>query len=133
MGKYLRTEFSAGWSPSSDAFNCPKNALLRMDNLMLDEIGAVALRQGSVKINSAAFSDTDVHSLFTVTLNGTRYRMSGCTAAVYANGTSIASGLAGSGDTSFGAHMGQILFTRSTTKNKYDGTTVRTLGIAAPN
>ncbi len=132
MGQYQRSDFSAGWSPSFDAFNCPKNGLLRADNLVLDELGALALRQGSIKINGSAFSDHDVHSLFTTSLSGTRYRMSGVTNAVYANGTSIASGVAGSEDISFGAHMGQILFARSTTKKKFDGTTVRNLGIAAP-
>ncbi len=132
MGNFLRTDYSEGWQPSADPFNAPKNSALRMDNLMLDEVGALSLRQGSVKINPAAFSDVDVHSLFTTSLSGSRYRMSGATNAVYANGTSIASGLAGSGDISFGAHMGQILFARSTSKKKFDGSTVRTWGIAAP-
>lgn len=132
MGFYNRSDYSGGWQPSSDAFNASKNALLRMDNLMLDERGVLALRQGSAKINSSAFSDVDVHSLFTATLSGTRYRMSGATDAVYANGTSIASSVNSSGDIAFGAHMGQILFARGTTKKKYDGTTVRTWGIAAP-
>lgn len=104
-----------------------------MDNLTLDELGILSLRQGSAKINSTAFADTDVHSLSTHTLSGTRYRMAGCTSAVYANGTSIASSVAGSGDIHFGAHMGQMLFARSTTKKKYDGTTVRNWGIAAPS
>lgn len=135
MGVYDRSQFDLGWQPSSDAFNAPKNALLRADNLMLDEVGALTLRQGSAKINSSAFSDTDVHSLFTTTLSSTRYRMSGATSAAYANGSSIATGFAGTAtdDISFGAHMGQILMARSTTKKKYDGTTVRTWGIAAPN
>src|SRR5688572_3579747 len=129
MGEVKRADFSQGWMPSADAFNCPKNALLRMDNLTLDELGALSLRQGSAAISTLA---SDVHSLFTIALSGTKYRMAGATAAVYANGTSIASGIAGSDDISFGAHMGQILFARSTTKKKYDGTTVRNWGIAAP-
>jgi hypothetical protein len=134
VGSLRQDNFSRGWFPSADAVNAPANSLLRMDNLVLDSIGAVSLRPGSVKINSTAFSDTDVHSLFTTTISGTRTRMSGATSAVYANGTSIASSFAGTAtdDIQFGAHMGQILMARSTTKKKYDGTTVRTWGIAAP-
>ena len=197
MGQYQRHDFSLGWQPSADAFSAPKNSLLRADNLMLDELGVLALRQGSQKINAAALthsytsfdytsafetsyftsvsgiaqftseadrpyllpsmpgdgpanrnyewevdqgyqdttaitSDTDVHSLFTATINGTRYRMSGAAAAVYANGTAVWNSLAGSNDIAFGAHMGHILFARSTDKYKYDGTRVRPWGIPAP-
>ncbi len=132
MGKYLRNDFSTGWYPSADAINAPKNALLRMDNCVLDELGSIAIRPGSVRM-AGPFSDLDVHSLFTVTLNGSTTRMAGATNAVYANAVNIQSGIAGSGDIAFGAHMGQILFARSTTKKKYDGTTVRNWGIAPPN
>ncbi len=196
MGQFQRNDFSLGWSPSADAFNAPKNALLRMDNLVLDEIGAVALRHGSAKLSATAFTrtyaafdytssfesayfasvsglsnhtsdfentympasmailnpanhnyawevtggyisdtlatDTDVHSLYTALLNGTTYRMSGVTDAVYTN-TAILSNIAGSGDIAFGAHQGHILFARSTTKKKFDGATVRNWGIAAPS
>lgn len=131
MGSLDRHDFSLGWCPDCDAVNGPANALLRMDNGVLDELGAVSLRQGSAKINGSAFSDVDVHSLFTTSLSGTRYRMAGATAAVYANGTSISSSINGSNDIYFGAAQGQILFARGTTKKKYDGTTVRNLGIAA--
>lgn len=135
MGSLKRMDFSQGWQPNCDTFQCPPNAVLRMDNLTLDEQGILALRQGSAKINSSAFSDTDVHNLFTLAISGTRYRMACATSAVYANGTSIASGFSGTAtdDIQFGAHMGQILMARSTTKKKYDGTTVRNLGIAAPS
>jgi hypothetical protein len=54
MGMYFRRDFSLGWLPSADAIKAPKNSLLRMDNCVLDEIGAVALRQGSQKINEFA-------------------------------------------------------------------------------
>ena len=132
MGSMSRRDFSLGWQPSADAINAPSGSLLRMDNCVLDELGVVALRQGSAKINSSAFSSADIHSLFTVTRSGTRYRMAGASADVFANGTSLGQSFAGSGDIQFGSHMGQILMVRSTTKKKYDGTTVRNLGIAAP-
>jgi hypothetical protein len=129
----FRRDFSRGWLPSADAVNCPKNALLRMDNCVLDELGIVSLRKGSAKINSVALTDTDIHSLFTAILNGTRYRMAGAGADIYANGSSLSQTMAGSGDVAFGSAMGQIFFARSTSKKKYDGTTVRNWGIAQPN
>lgn len=130
MGLLQRSTFDRGWMPNADAVKAPANALLRMDNCVLDERGAVALRRGSAKLNANAFSDLDIHSLYTAVLNGTRYRMAGATNAVYANGTSVATGFGGSNDIAFGSHLGQILFARSTTKKKYDGTTVRNWGIA---
>lgn len=133
MGTLTRADYSRGWVPSADAVHAPPNALLRGDNLTLDQRGVLGLRAGSAKINSSAFADTDIHSLFTVNLSGTRYRMAGAAAAVYANGSSVSSGFAGSGDIAFGSYLDQILMARSTTKRKYDGTTVRTWGIAAPN
>lgn len=133
MGLVLRDTFASGWQPSADAVHAPADALLRADNCVLDERGVVALRKGSAKINGVAFADLDIHSLFTAHLSGTRYRMSGAGAAVYANGTALSPTMAGSGDTAFGSALGQILFARSTSKHKYDGTTVRNWGIAAPN
>lgn len=130
MALLARSSFVQGWVPDADPVNGPADGLLRMDNCTLDELGVVALRRGSLKINGSAFSDTDVHSLFTAVLSSTRYRMAGAGNAVYANGASIATGFAGSGDIAFGSHLGQILFARSTTKKKYDGTTVRNWGIS---
>jgi hypothetical protein len=125
-----RTAFPLGWVPDADPVNGPPEGLLNMTNGILDEQGVVSARLGSSKINSSPFADTDIHSLFTAVLSGTRYRMAGAGSAVYANGTSIASGIAGSGDIAFGSHLGQILFARSTTKKKYDGSTVRNWGIS---
>lgn len=130
MGFVARNDFSKGWCPDCDAVNAPPDALLRADNLILDERGVLALRQGAAKINASPLADIDVHSLFTAILSGTRYRMTGAGNSVYANGASIASGLAGSNDIAFGFHYGQILFARSTSKKKYDGSTVRNWGIA---
>lgn len=129
MGLTVSNQFAQGWVPDADAVGAPKGCLLRADNCIWDELGVVSLRQGSAKINSSAFADTDVHSLFTAVLSGTRYRMAGAGANVYANGVSLASAFAGSGDIAFGSHMGQILMARSTTKKKYDGT-LRNWGIA---
>lgn len=130
MGFTARRDFSLGWCPDCDALNAPPNALLRADNLVLDERGVQSLRRGTAKINSVALADLQVHSLYTTVVNGTRYRMTGAGDSVYANGTSIVSGMTGTGDIPFSFQLGQILFARGTTKKKYDGTTVRNWGIA---
>lgn len=127
---YATRTFPLGWVPDMDEVNGPEAGLLRGDNLVIDQLGVLALRLGSSKINAAAFSDTDIHSLFTVVRSGTRYRYAGANSAVYRNDSSIISGINGSEDISFGSHMGQTLIARGTTKRKDDGTTVRNLGIA---
>jgi hypothetical protein len=45
-------DFSKGWIPSDDAANASKNGLLRMDNLVLDEVGILSLRKGIALINT---------------------------------------------------------------------------------
>lgn len=131
MKDMLRRDYSRGWTPSSDAVNGIKNGLLRADNLILDDLGILALRKGS-SILTGPLADTDIHSLFTVYINGTRYRMVGAAAQVYANGASLSQSFAGSGDISFGSDLGQIFMARGSTKKKYDGASVRNWGLAKP-
>ncbi len=130
MGLLERQSFAQGWVPDADAVNGPANGLLRMDNCVLDELGIVSLRAGSATINGSPLADLDVHSLFTTVLSGTRQRMVGAGSSVYANGSSIVSGMTGSGDVAFGSHLGQILFARGSSTKKYDGASVRHWGIS---
>jgi hypothetical protein len=74
MGQYFRRDYSKGWVPSADAVNCPKNSLLRMDNCILDEQGVVSARPGSALLYTLG---TDVHSLATMYLGTTKYRLQG--------------------------------------------------------
>jgi hypothetical protein len=130
MALLQRSSFARGWTPNADAVNAPVDALLRMDNCVLDELGAVTLRQGSVKLNVAPLADLDVHSLFTAVLNGTRYRLAGAGNTVYVNGAPLVTGLAGTGDMSFGSYLGQVLVARGTSRLKSDGAALRNWGIA---
>jgi hypothetical protein len=52
MNSLSRKDFSKGWIPSDDAANASKNGLLRMDNLVLDEVGILSLRKGIALINT---------------------------------------------------------------------------------
>jgi hypothetical protein len=133
MTTVLRQAFQ-GWQPDADASGAPVGALLRMDNLTLDERGVLALRAGSARVGTYAAA---VHSLYTAILASTRYRMTGAGDVVYANGSILESAVDGDGDVAFGSHQGQVLFARGATRKKYDGDTLRNWGIpmtgAAPS
>ena len=131
MGLIVRKDFSRGWVPSADAVNCPQNGLLRMDNCVLDELGIVSLRLGSTR--AVAVADTDIHSLYTAVLGGTKYRMIGAGNTLAANTTVLAASGAGtSGDMAFTSWLGQIFAARNTYKKKWNGTTLNDWGITAP-
>lgn len=121
--------YPAGWVPDADSVNGPPDGLLRMDNLILDELGVLGLRLGTNVLNTA-LADLSVHSLFTVIRSGTRLRYAGAGNNVYRNFSSLGVTFASSGDIYFGSYQGQTLMARSTTKRKDDGTTVRNWGIA---
>lgn len=120
-----RTSFAQGWVPDADALQAPANGLLRADNCVLDELGIIGLRQGSLTLNAYG---GDVHSLYTAVLNATRYRFVGVVDNVFVN-TGFLSAMSGAGDVSFGSHRGQVLFARGSTTKKYDGATLRKWGI----
>jgi len=129
MGLLARTNFGQGWMPDADAVAAPADALLRMDNLVLDELGVVALRKGSTPINDTPLADLDVHSLYTTVLDGTRVRFAAAGNYIYRDGVKQAALIAGTGDVQFGATQGHCFWARSTSKGSFDGTTVRQWGI----
>jgi hypothetical protein len=114
-----RSSFALGWRPDLDAVGAPPNALLRMDNLVLEGATPV-LRPPARKI--AFYADLDVHSLFTSILSGTRYRLVGAGDTIYINGSPLVTSVDGSNDVAFGSAFGQILMARGTTRHKYHGT-----------
>jgi hypothetical protein len=120
--------------PDADPVNGPREALLRADNLVLNEESVPSLRLGSSKINASAFTDTDVASLYTFVIEGTKYRLAGCGSKVYLNGTEISpvTTFTGSGDIQFGSHMGHGLMARGATKKKHTGTALTNWGIEKP-
>ena len=137
MSLLAQRNFSGGWNPSADQINGPENVLYRMDNCVLDELGVVALRAGSSKINSSALATTDLRSIYTAIVSGTRTRLAQGAGSVYAASgsgayASIDSGFDTSLDIQFSSFLGQIFYASGTLKKKYDGTTVRTWGLAAP-
>lgn len=124
-----RLSFNAGWMPDADALGAPPSALLRADNLVLDELGALALRKGTAEVNGTPLADLDVHSVYSSLLNGAKVRYAGAGNHLYIGGVSSGLTLAGSGDVSFGSAQGHVFWGRSTSKHSHDGTTVRVWGI----
>jgi len=126
------SDFKGGWNPSVDAFNAPGDCLLRADNLTWDQTNVPRLRPGSEAITSALGASVD--GSYTTLLDGTRKRLSGSGGRVY-NGSTYLDTINGTTgyDTAFGSHMDQILYSKhGGLKKKWDGTTVRNWGIAAP-
>lgn len=137
MGFLLKRDFSLGYQPSVDQRNGPPNALLRMDNLTLDEQGALALRQGSSVISGPTSLGTEVRVLFTTTIDGQRIRYAQVDDGIFASVdagvyTQIQGAYPGSGDIAFAAQLGQVFTARSTQKFKHDGLNTRQWGITTP-
>jgi len=123
------------WMPDSDSTNAPENALLRCDNLVPDQSGALAVRQGSAKIYSSLnpTGDGDVDALHTVELaNGTTYRVAGVDNRIFINGVDQAVTLDGTGDLAIGNDGYQIFMANGTKKKKYDGSSLMEWGITRP-
>lgn len=127
-----------GWLPDADSVNAPEGALLRADNIILDELGALALRKGSSKIYDS-MADADIHTINTFLLTGFdesaegTYRLSGQGSKLYKNGVDTGVEFDGSGDFAMGSDSYQAFIARGTTKKKFDGMSVRNWGIAAPS
>lgn len=136
MGMLYRDDYSEGWRPSDDLVKGSKRGLLRADNIVQDEVGLWSLRLGTQTINPGdtpmVSATSSVHSLFTTSIDGTRYRCAGVDQFGVKNYGSFGT-FDGSGDIHFGAHQGQILASRGgAVKWKSDGTNTHRWGVPAP-
>jgi hypothetical protein len=129
-------DFSGGWNPSADRINAPRNCFLRLDNLVLDERGVLALRPGMDCISSATplVTNGSVMKMFTIMMDAIRYRYVQVDDGIWRSVDAfvydqILSNFAGSGDVAMGSDLGQVFFARSTTKFKNDGSESRLWGI----
>lgn len=129
MADLSNRSFPLGWTPDADAVNGPDGILLRADNLVLDEMGAVSLRAGSQKINASPLGGPIVHSLFAVMRNGVQFIYAGAGGALYRNSVAPAAEMGGEGDISFGAYLGYVFVARGPNRLKDDGTNIRKWGI----
>lgn len=131
MANITHKDFSGGWRPSDDAINGAPNGLLKMDNLDLDTNGALSLIGGTSTVGSTY--GTNLHTLYSKTLNGTRTNYGADTAGViFRDNTSIGTG----GDATiaaFGNAFNYVLACSGTKRIKDTGSgTAVPLGVGAP-
>jgi len=123
-------QFSAGWIPSDDAFNGRKNGCLQMDNLELDQNGALTLG-GGTSVEGSAYS-YPAHTLGSIILGGSRKDyVADTNGSIFRNGSSIGTG----GDSSNAAFASAYNFALACSGNKRlkdNGSAVVNLGVA-PN
>lgn len=124
----------AGWSPSSDKLGGDPSLLLRMDNLQLDEQGAIGLARGLQ--HKADFNDF-VESIYSKTIDGvdTIYVCtdSGRSVQKSTNLTAFTEIVAGDDHAAIGDAFGQVLICAGTQKKKEQNGTVKNLGLAPIN
>lgn len=118
------------WWPNASAYEAPAGALLLADNLETDEPNVIRKRKGSTTIYTGL--GTNVHSLYTFYVNGTRYRMAVCDDTLYVNGVSTEREFDGTGTVQMTNWLGHVYMARGTTKLKFDGTNVTNWGIPKP-
>lgn len=143
MPELGQNNFDLGWVPSVDARNAPNNGLLRMDNVSLDEDGALTALRG----NAPASEDFGqaIRNIYSKRIyrNGVtkHYRyVHLADGSVYSNVGNDAdlshtrSILTGGNDfiCAFGNAAGYTLIASGTKKKKDDGLLIKDLGIEAP-
>lgn len=136
IGNIFAKTTSWAWTPDADQIGAPEGSLLRSDNLVPDELGAVSLRRGSGPLYTNL--GTRVHSLRTAVIGasagnpGTKFQFAGVDNSLTFNGTNFGVTFDGMGDIAMGDDTFQMFAARGTTKKKFDGTTLNQWGIAAP-
>lgn len=74
------------WRPDANSINAPEGTLLRADNMVPDEDGALSVRRGSRELYNFPLGTEDVHSLYTYEgSDGYTYRIMGVDDQIYKN------------------------------------------------
>lgn len=131
-------DFSAGWIASDDAYNGRKNGMLQMDNLCLDENGALSLVRGSTEVSSVL---ADIpHTLFSRQLGANFYRYAALGNGTVSRdknragtfGTNVLTGGSLNRRADFAAALNQIFIVTGNKYIKDNGTAQNNIGIADP-
>lgn len=136
MPELGQRDFSQGWRPDDDAVNGHPAGLTRMDNVNLDENGALTLVRGTQKVSTSL--GTAPFRVFSRYLNGQKYRycanLDGTVKRSVNESTTFSNIITGgsSNRCGFGVALGNVLITSGTSKKKDNGT-VSDLGIAQPS
>lgn len=136
MAELGQRDWSQGWRPDDDAVNGHAQGLLRMDNVNLDENGALTVVRGTNKVSSSL--GTAPFRIFSREFSGQKYRYSanvdGTVKRSVNESTTFSNIITGgsSNRCGFGVALGNVLITSGSVKKKDPGGTVADLGIAAP-
>jgi hypothetical protein len=106
----FHNDFSAGWVPADNYVNGRKNGLLQMDNLCLDDNGALTSAKGPTAI-SAALGGLP-HTLFSATISGTQKQVAALSTGEILEGAAFTNSLVTGGSPSraaFANVLDQIL------------------------
>jgi hypothetical protein len=138
MGQALtREKWNLGWTPAENSVNGNPAGLLRMDNLRLDDIGALTLNRGFVNVNSSAFPGY-VHSVYSRQVLNSKYRFVGLSTGdvkLARNGTSFTEDVITAGNSArarFTSIFGSIFASSGAKKSKVDGSSIFQWGVETP-
>lgn len=132
-----KTNWPLGWTPSADLNNGDPNGLVRMDNLQLEESGAIGLVRGFTELGSN-FSDF-VSDIYSKVVDGVEAFWVGLNNGVFvfrygditfSSPTTVLSG--GGTRPAFGDGLGQVIACSGTQKKKDDGHKIQDLGLLDP-
>lgn len=130
----FHNDFSAGWTPSDNYINGRRNGLLQMDNLCLDDNGALTSVKGPNALSAALAGRA--HTLFAATISGVQKTLAALTNGSIMEGIAFTNPLIAAGGSTtraaFGNVLDQILICSGAINKKWDGTTLRNAGIIAP-
>lgn len=140
MPELGQKSFEAGWVPNDHPMSGRINGLLRMDNLNLDEDGALRMAKGVRRVSPLLGGS--IRDIYSKEMNGLKHRYAALEAGAGINvvrdvgeaGTFATTVLSGTGSNvaAFDSTRGQVFISSGDTKVKDDGTTVRTWGIPKP-
>lgn len=138
MPTLYKNSFDSGLIPSDDEANGRDNGFLRMDNLYLDDGGAVEITRGTQRINTNAFANA-IRYIYSKILNGRKWRYVNDGGTVKRDDgdfsapvTVLTGGNFSPGTAYFSTGFGQVFVSSGLVRIKDDGTTIRNLGIEPP-
>lgn len=123
-----RSNWKFGWTPYASEKHGNPTGFLRMDNLCLDEDGAVVLANSPSNLETFGY---DVHGLYSNNINSTKYRFAALADATvrYSVGGGWSTLFSGGAtdNSAFGSGLGHIIICSGSERKKYDGTTLTDL------
>ena len=136
MAELGQRDFSLGWTPDESDVNSRPDGNLKFDNLELSEQGQVRLTRGTSVVEDfdLTASSKVPTSLFSKRIGATVHRLAGFTDGTIkpVGGVNLVPG-GGSGQTpAFGSYTNQVIMNNGARSDKWDGTTLRTLGVETP-